>query len=494
MSASEAAMSPDMPSSLKSCSLEEKQARELKLRRKIDRRLLPMIMLMYLLNYVDRNIIQAAKLSGIEEDLDLTSVQFATAVSVFFAGYIVMQVPSNLLLHRIGKPALYLSSCMAIWGTTSTLTGVTKNFEGLIVCRFILGLVEAAYFPGCLYYLSAWYTRKELSLRTALLFSGLLISGAFSGLLSAGLTASLDYERGFRAWRWLFFVEGSVTVVIALMAFFVLPDLPHNTKWLSEDERQLAMWRMEEDSCDGGTQRAQGRRPTLEGLKMALVDVKFWLFTLYFFCILSSASFTNFFPPIVRTLGYSNITSLLLTTPPYTLGIICCYLNAWHADKTGERFLHVTMPLIVFIGASILAGTTTGRGPRYTAMILMVPGLASGEVVALAWISNCFPHPMSKRAAALGAVNAIASCAPIYASYMYPAHAAPQYSGAFFANASTAFVSICFATLLRVVLVRENKKLDKIEHAETSDDEKGSVSPGNSGWARDQQKAFRYLT
>lgn len=112
-----------------------------------------------------------------------------------------MQVPSNLFLNKIGKPSLYLPTAMITWGLISACTGAVHSFGGLIAVRFMLGFIEAAYFPGCLYFLSCWYTRKELGLRTALLYSGALISGAFSGLIAAGITGNMNGTRGLLAWR-----------------------------------------------------------------------------------------------------------------------------------------------------------------------------------------------------------------------------------------------------------------------------------------------------
>jgi MFS family permease len=117
-----------------------------------------------------------------------------------------MQVPSNLFLDGIGKPSIYLPACMVVWGTISACTGAVQDYGGLLACRFILGFVEAAYFPGCLFFLSSWYTRKELGFRTAISYSGSLISRAFSGLIAAGIVAGLDGARGLRAWRWLFVI------------------------------------------------------------------------------------------------------------------------------------------------------------------------------------------------------------------------------------------------------------------------------------------------
>jgi MFS family permease len=177
---------------------------ETRLRKKIDLRLLPMIVLMYIMNYIDRNNIAAAKLAGLPEDLHLhpASGEFQTTVSILFVGYLLMQIPSNLFLNKIGKPAIYLPTCMIVWGMISAATAGVHNYGGLLAIRFFLGFVEAAYFPGCLYYLSCWYTRKELGLRTAILYSGALISGAFSGLISAGITGNMNGSLGYSAWQW----------------------------------------------------------------------------------------------------------------------------------------------------------------------------------------------------------------------------------------------------------------------------------------------------
>lgn len=130
--------------------------------------------------------------------------------------------------------------------------------------------------PGCLFFLSAWYTRKELAFRTALLYSGSLLSGAFSGLIAAGITNSLDHARGMRAWRWLFIIEGSITIFLAFCAIFVLPDFPHTTRWLSPEEKQLAVWRLDEDV--GEEDRADNEKQTFaHGFVLACKDIKMWI-------------------------------------------------------------------------------------------------------------------------------------------------------------------------------------------------------------------------
>lgn len=161
---------------------------------------------------------------------------------------------------------------MVLWGILSVLTGMTHNFGSALLARFLLGFVEAAFFPGALFLLSKWYTKKELGLRTAILFCGNLSSNAFGGLLAAGVLDSMQGKLGYAAWRWLFFIEGALTIVVAIIAIFVLPDFPATTPWLTPAERRLAERRMEEDA--GADEEKFSS--SMDGLWMAFGDWKVW--------------------------------------------------------------------------------------------------------------------------------------------------------------------------------------------------------------------------
>ncbi|KAI5199021.1 MFS transporter [Aureobasidium subglaciale] len=493
------------PELVRNMSPEERARAEKALVRKIDFRLMPMLVLMYILNYctydqspnllgqffnflqsplsrlwrpsltifsplVDRNNIASARLAGLETDLALTSSQYETSVSILFVGYLLMQIPSNLFLNKIGKPALYLPTVMVVWGIISTCTAAVQSFGGLVAVRFVLGFVEAAYFPGCLFFLSSWYTRKELAFRSAVLYSGSLISGAFSGLIAAGILDGLSGHLGLSAWRWLFILEGSITIGIAAIAFFVLPNFPRTTKWLSEEQRQLATWRLQEDIGQDDWVSSEGQS-FWHGFKLAFTDLKTYVLMVLLFGIVASGSVTNFFP----------------TAPPYCLAVITAFANAIHADRTGERFFHIAVPLCVAVVAFIIAASTTSLAPRYLAMMLMVPGVYTGYVVALAWISNTIPRPPAKRAAALAGINAISNASSIYASYMYPKSAGPRYVVAMSVNCATAVMAIIAAFTLRTILMRLNKKLDRGEHVE------GAVSAGKGVPGEAAKKGFRFL-
>lgn len=414
----------EAPPLIRDLSLEDRRALEAALKHKIDVRILPMVVVIYIMNYLDRNNIASARLQGLQEDLNLSDTDYFTCVSILFVGYLLMQVPSNLFLNKIGKPAIYLPAAMMVWGVISAATAGAQSFGGLLTIRFFLGFVEAAYFPGVLLYLSMWYTRKELAFRTAIMYSGSLLSGAFGGLIAAGILNGLNGARGLAAWRWLFIIEGSMTVVISFCALFVLPNFPRTTTFLTEQERQLAVWRLDEDIGEDDWVGSEAQT-YWQGFKLAVQDVKMWILMILLLGIVSSGSVTNFFPSVTKTVARSDTEALLLTSPPYLLCVIASYFNAWHADRTGERYWHVTIPLWVTVVAFVIAVTTTSIGPRYFAMMIMVPGVYSSFVVAFAWVSNVLPRPPAKRAVALALINAVANSSSIYASYMY--YGSPRY-------------------------------------------------------------------
>ncbi|GKT76831.1 MFS transporter [Colletotrichum tofieldiae] len=195
------------------------------------------------------------------------------------------------------RPSIYMSACMIAWAAVSAATAGVKNYSGLVACRFFLGFVEAPFYPGALYLLSIFYTRKELATRISLLYTGQVVSTGCSGLIAAATFSTLDKVKGISGWQWLFIIEGSVTALVAIFGFFLLPDDPSVTRWLTEEERKLAVDRIRRDTVG-----QQERGSTLDGLKQACKDPKTWLFCLMQNLHISACSFNNFFPTIVRTM------------------------------------------------------------------------------------------------------------------------------------------------------------------------------------------------
>ncbi|KAM0327550.1 hypothetical protein ACHAQA_005841 [Verticillium albo-atrum] len=471
-----------IPEILRGYSDDELKALQKKLLWKVDIRLLPTMILIYIMNYLDRNAIGAARLAGLEEDLNLGPNQFQTCVSILFVGYILMQVPSNMFLNKIGRPAAYLTSCMVVWGVLCACSGAAQNFVGLLITRFFLGFVEAAFYPGALATLSAWYVRDELGVRTGLFYCGSMLSGAFSGLIAAGITDNMDGTLGLLAWRWIFILEGAITVVIAIGAFFILPDFPANTKWLTDEERALAMWRMEVDAAGEEDWTSSSKQPLFDGFKMIMRDPKNWILVVIVYGAASSIAINSFFPTVVASMGRDRITTLLLTSPPYLLACITCAGVAWNADRTRERYWHTVVPLGCSLAGFVISAAATGIGPRYFGAMIMLPGIYTGFNMSMVWTANTIYRPAAKRAAAVAFNNAFSTICSIYGSYLYPNNAGPRFVLAFSVNAAMALMAICASTVLHFYLKRENRKLELKEQEQEAAGRTNAVGSG-----------FRYL-
>lgn len=292
----------------------------------------------------------------------------------------------------------------------------------------------------------------------------------------------MDGLGGLLAWRWLFIIEGSLTVLIACGAFFILPDFPANTKWLTEQERQMAMWRMEVDAAGEEDWTSSSEQPIFAGFKMIMVDPINWILVVLVYGAASSISINSFFPTVVGSLGKDRITTLLLTSPPYLLACIACAAVSWNADRTNERFWHTVAPLACSLLGFIISSAATGIGPRYFGAMIMLPGIYTGFNMSMVWTANTMYRPAAKRASAVAFNNAFSTLAGIYGSYLYPNNAAPRFVLAFSVNAAMAFMAIITAVVLHFVLKRENRKLElKEQEAEAA----GQVIAVGKG--------FRYL-
>ncbi|KAF5387819.1 hypothetical protein D9615_000371 [Tricholomella constricta] len=435
-------------------------------RRKLERKLLwkvdarmSIMVIIYILNYIDRNNAAAARLRGFEADLKLKGQEFATLLSILYVGYIIMQIPSNMFLNWIGKPSLYLPFCMIIWGMISVLTGITHNFVGALLTRFFLGFVEAAFFPGALFLLSKWYKRSELGLRTAILYGGNIISNAFGALLASGILSNMEGKLGHAAWRWLFYIEGAITIAVAVIAILILPDFPANSRWLSPQERALAIRRMEEDAGVGDEGETEGQG---SGLWLAVTDIKVWWLAFGLTSLVVGLSFNAFFPTLSATLGYNTTVSLLLCAPPFVLTVFLSALLSHHSDKVGDRFYHIACSFGLGVVGFIIAISTMNTAARYVSLFLMAQSYA-GFIVLYAWISNTITRPPSKRAVALALINAFSQLGNIAGSYVWPKPWGPTYRHSYAICISTFGFGILVLWGFRQYLVTLNKRLDKEE-------------------------------
>jgi len=433
-----------------------RKALEKRLLLKLDLRMSIMVVI-YILNYIDRNNASAARLRGLQTDLHLHGQEFATLLSILYVGYIIMQIPSNMFLNYIGRPSLYLPLCMMVWGMISCLTGITKNFVGALLTRFFLGFVEAAFFPGALFLLTKWYKRDELGLRTAILYCGNIISNAFGALIASGILGGMQGKLGHAAWRWLFYIEGSLTIFVAAVAIFVLPDFPTTTRWLTPQERALAIKRMEEDV---GVNDHEETGEQGNGLWLAITDWKVWWLAFLLTSQVVALSFNAYFPTLTATLGYNPTISLVLVAPPFLFTTILSFFWSRHSDKTQERFWHMSLSFGIGIVGFIISIATTNIAARYVSMFLMAQSYA-GFIVLYAWVSNTIARPASKRAVSLALINAFSQLGNVAGSYVWPLKWGPTYRKSYAICIATSGCAIVMGWMFRKHLEKLNRQQER---------------------------------
>jgi MFS family permease len=459
-----------MPESLRNYSAEEMAALNKKLVRKIDLTILPIIGILYILNYIDRQNLAAAKLQGIMDDLNMSTQEFATAISILFVGYLPFQIPSNLIIAKISRPGMYICCAVVIWGSISAATAAVRTYQQLLAVRAILGIAEAVFFPGAIYYLSAWYTKTELGKRIASLYIAQQVGNAFGGLLAAGIF-QMDGLHGIRGWQWLFIIEGSATVGIGFICAFFMPEFPYNSRMLRPIERDLAVWRIE--STAGAAEGAHDE-PVLQGFLKALKDPKLQLMILCNMLSQAQGSIANFFPTIVASLGFSGTTSLLLTAPPYILAGGVYYGLMWYSDRKNMVYPIILICISISVGMYIIPMATVNVGARYFSMMILPFASVGPQLLLYKTINLHLARPTSKRAAASALVNAIGGTSNIWASYLY--YAPPQFYAAFGTLMGCAFIFATVITGYRWLVLRENRRLDSGDPEEIAKVVKGGVT------------------
>lgn len=406
---------------------EDRALEEKALLRKIDLLLMPSIFLMYLLSYLDRTNIGNAKVAGMTDDLDMDSSQYSVTLVVFFVTYVVMEVPSNLILSKT-KPSIFLPVIMVIWGVCTCCMSVVQTYEQLIALRIIVGVFEAGFAPGILLLISSWYKKNEQSKRFAVYISAAVLSGAFGGILAGAITESMDGRYGLRGWRWLFVIEGAATVGWALCAGFILPDFPSNTKKFNAREKELAISRLEKDHAHDRLE--DNRLSSLQATKQALSSWQVWLMTAGYMVIVGSSTLSYFYPTLVQGLGYSSHMAQYMVCPIYAVAFVCVAATGYFSDQyPRQRGAIIAVWLSTSTVCSIVVCVVYNFAARYALLVIMAAGLWSTNGLALSYASSTFGSmPQETRAVALAFVNALGNLAQIYGAYLFPSDDSPKYT------------------------------------------------------------------
>ncbi|KAF2168734.1 hypothetical protein M409DRAFT_65153 [Zasmidium cellare ATCC 36951] len=383
-----------------------------KLLRKLDIFLVPIIMLVYLSCFLDRSNIGNVKVAGMPEDIHATNQQFSTAVSIFYATYVVSETPWAILLKKL-TPRILMTGLAIVWSLVTIFSGFIQNIAGLYVVRLILGACEGGLFPGLNLYLTMVYRREEQARRVSYLFVCTAISGAFGGLLAYAIL-HMDGVAGVAGWRWVYIIEGIFSIIIAAMVWFGLPNNPSKAYFLNEREKELMEQRSVQRAAYMGSEEF-----SWEEIKIALKDPKVYLSGAVQFCQdILLYGFSTFLPSIIREMGYGTYETQYLTVPVYIFGGAMFVAFAFLSDKFTLRAPFLIFANFFGIIGYILLLCDVPVGVRFFATFLCAVAVYTGPGLNLTWLNvNVAPH--YRRATAIGLQQTIGNCAGIVAGQIY---------------------------------------------------------------------------
>ncbi|KAM3522068.1 hypothetical protein NHJ13051_005883 [Beauveria bassiana] len=334
--------------------------------RKIDRALIPLLFVTYMLNFMDKVILSSAS--------NLHGQQYSWVASIFYFGYLIWEYPTTLLIARlpVGK---YLTANTAFWGATVAVTAACTNFGGLMAARFLLGVAEATITPGFMFLTSTWYTRDEMPTRVGMWFAGNSVGGLVSSLLAFGVG---HIEDNIHPWRWMYIVLGVATFLWTIPMFYLLPDTISKAKFLTNEEREIAMRR----TAIAGTGSTEDTRFSWEQVHECFVDPKTWLIVLIAMIgQIPNSGTQNFSNIIIKSFNFTSLQSTLINIPYSLLTAAIIAATGWLAGRyrTLNCILIIAVVLPCVIGAAVIycREHIPSHGVQLFAYFLLSPGPAS---------------------------------------------------------------------------------------------------------------------
>jgi MFS family permease len=364
--------------------------------RKVDRRIVPFLFLCYILAYLDRVNVGFAKLQMLKE-LSLSDAAFATGAGIFFIGYFFFEVPSNVLLKKYGA-RMWIARIMISWGMISACMIFVKGQWSFYAMRFLLGLAEAGFFPGVIFYLTLWYPSKLRSTRTAWFVAAIAVSGVVGNPISGWIMDRLSGAAGLAGWQWLFLSEGVPSVLVGFLVIFYLESSLEEAKWLTSDEKALLARNLE----------AEDKHKTEHKLRDAFASGKVWaLCAIYFTLMIGLYGIAFWLPTIVKEFGMKGYLRVgIVTAIPYGVAVIGMIFLSNHSDKTGERRLHYVGNVLAGAVGLILCGVFAST-PVLAIIFLSVGTLGVIGSMPLFWPLPSAFLAGTAAAAGIGIVNSV---------------------------------------------------------------------------------------
>ena len=376
--------------------MKSEESFEAKTYHKADVRLLPFLFLCYILAYLDRVNVGFAKLQMLK-DLSMSDAAFATGAGIFFIGYFFFEVPSNVLLKKYGA-RMWIARIMISWGVISACMIFVKGAWSFYGLRFLLGLAEAGFFPGIIFYLTLWYPSKLRSTRTAWFVAAIAVSGVIGNPISGWIMDALSGSMGLAGWQWLFLGEGIPSVLVGFWVIYYLESSIVEAKWLTGEEAALLANNLE----------AEDKLKTQHKLMDAFVSGKVWvLCAIYFTLMIGLYGIAFWLPTIVKAFGVKGYLEVgLITAIPYGVAVVGMILLSNHSDKTGERRLHYVANVTAGAAGLVLSGVYASNP------VLAIIFLSIGTLGVIGSMPLFWPLPSAflagtAAAAGIGIVNSV---------------------------------------------------------------------------------------
>ena len=423
---------------------------ERKLVWKIDRTILPIVTLLYLISFLDRSNIGNARIEGLTTDLHISPDEYLWTLTIFFFGYVLTEVPSNIVLKRV-HPRIWLPTLMILWGICGVTLGLVHNYAGLLIGRFFLGITEAGLFPGVVWYMSMWYPRAQQHYRIALFFSAAALAGAFGGVLAFGL-GKMKGVGGKPGWAWIFIIEGLLTIVVAVAAIFLIHDFPEKAKFLSARERDvwLSKLRRSGDALDF--------EPfTWTNVKNTYKDVTVWLYSfLWVGMSLPLYTLSLFLPTIIKNMGYTAAQAQLLTVPPYALAFITTITAAHLSFTLNKRGPYIIVGNFISLIGYIVLLSTTRTAAQYAGVMLAAAGIYPSSALVLAWPVNNLSGQTKRAVGCATQISVGILLGAVIGSQMYRPKQSPKFQLGHGMAIGYLFLNTAVTLILMYILNRRN--------------------------------------
>ncbi|KAF2748700.1 MFS general substrate transporter [Sporormia fimetaria CBS 119925] len=427
---------------------------------KLDLRLIPLLGCTYTVLFLDRTNIANARIEGLENGLNMPPNGYNTCIWIFFIPFVLIEIPSNIIMSlRRVKPSTFLGINMLLLGIISTCQGVTQSYGGLLALRFLMGIFEATLPAGAIFLISEYYTRREASLRMAYFFTFGALGPCISGLLAFALR-NMQGIGGKAGWRWIFIIEGILTILLSLFVFLFVPDFPEKTKILTPDEKAHLLQKLHDDK---GAQKLDLK--SIDWLKV-LGDWKIWFPVLLFFCAdISAASMSAFTPTILKEMGYATATAQVMIMPIWLTGIIAQITGAWLSGRIGWRAPFVLLGALLATAGWIIQlvysqNRSLAVGIRYFSLFAMSAGTYLQFTMIMAWLTN---NLRGRASVAVGTamVIGLGNCANFVAANVFIKDEGPFYPTGFRTGLGLTVAGAVICVGFVGILWVKNTKLEK---------------------------------